>query len=221
MFPFEPPYFEAHGLPATFIGHPIVDRPRPDSAKDPNALLLLPGSRMNEVRGMVPLFREAVENAGRESAGAALLGADRSDDAGVCDRTHGRLAHADRVLFREEDRTGAFRQAGTALAASGTVALELAQADVAGVITYRLSHSTYRQFMRQTSLKHLSLINILAGEEIMPERMQDAAQPDQLARDVQRLLQDESARERAGCRAACDAGQADLVRRSKHRQVSG
>ncbi len=194
LFPFEPRYFEAHDLPATFIGHPIVDRPRPDIAKDPNALLLLPGSRMTEVRRMVPLFREVVEKlAVSQPRLRCLVPTVQTTRAFVTARM-GDWPTPIEFLFREEDRLGAFRQAGTALAASGTVALELAQADVAGVITYRLSPSTYRQFKRQTSLNHLSLINILAGEEIMPERMQDAAQPDQLARDVQRLLQDESAR---------------------------
>ena len=66
LFPFEPPYFETHGLAATFIGHPIVSRPVSPVIKDDNALLLLPGSRMNEVWQLVPLFREVAAQAEAE-----------------------------------------------------------------------------------------------------------------------------------------------------------
>ena len=195
LFPYEPPYFAAHGLPATFVGHPIVDRPRAERAKDPNVLLLLPGSRMNEVRKMVPLFRETVATLAAIQPGLRCLVPTVQTTRAFVTARMGDWPTPIEFLFREEDRHAAFHQAGTALAASGTVALELAQADVAGVITYRLSSHTYRHLMRQTNLKHLSLINILGQGDIMPERMQDAAQAEQLARDVRRLMSDETARE--------------------------
>lgn len=195
LFPFEPPYFEVHGLDATFIGHPIVSRPVPSVDKDSNALLLLPGSRMNEVRQMVPLFREVVQNLAPSFPGLrCLVPTVETTRSFVTNRMIDWPTPIE-FLFREEDRQRAFHQAKVALAASGTVALELAQADVAGVMTYRLSQMTYQKVMRQTRLEHFSLINILAGREIMPERMQDRATAGALVPELVRLLSDEQARQ--------------------------
>lgn len=190
LFPFEPPYFEAHDLPATFVGHPILSRAAARGTKDPNALLLLPGSRMTEARRMVPLFREVVHRLAPRLPGLRCIVPTVATTRAFVTAEMGRWPTPIEFHFREEDKLAAFGQAGTALAASGTVALELSQAEVAGVITYRLSPMTYRRIMRQTSLPHLSLINILADREVMPERMQDQAQPDELAEAVYALLSD-------------------------------
>ncbi|MAW53119.1 MAG: lipid-A-disaccharide synthase [Geminicoccus sp.] len=214
LFPFEPPYFEAHGLGATFIGHPIVSRPPPTQPKDPSALLLLPGSRMNEARAMVPLFRAVVERLVPRFSGLRCVVPTVSTTRGFVTANMGAWPTPIEFVFRAEDKQRAFEQAGTALAASGTVALELAQAEVPGVITYRLSALSYARIMRQTSLRHLSLINILANREVMPERMQDRAEPDGLAEAVGVLLNDPAQRatqieeqKQALARLALPAGQ--------------
>ena len=74
------------------------------------------------------------------------------------------------------------------------MALELARAGVAGVITYRLSSATFQAIQRQTTLDHFSLINILAQADVMPERLQHDARAELLAADVGRLLRDDTAR---------------------------
>jgi len=195
LFPFEPPYFEAHGLAATFIGHPIVSRPVSPVIKDDNALLLLPGSRMNEVQQLVPLFREVVQGLAPSFPGLRCLVPTVETTRNFVSSRMVDWPTPIEFLFREEDRQQAFHQAKVALAASGTVALELAKADVAAVITYRLSSMTYKQVMRQTRLDHFSLINILAGREIMPEHLQDQARADVLVPELVRLLSNEQARE--------------------------
>ena len=195
LFPFEPPYFEVHGLDATFVGHPIVSRPVPSIEKDSNTLLLLPGSRMTEVRQLVPLFRDVVKALAPSFPGLRCLVPTVETTRGYVSSRMVDWPTPIEFLFREEDRQRAFHQAEVALAASGTVALELAQANVAGVITYRLSQMTYNQVKRQTRLDHFSLINILAGEEIMPERMQDQATADVLVPELVRLFSDEQARQ--------------------------
>ena len=194
LFPFEPPYFEEHGLAATFVGHPIVARPAPVLSKDANALLLLPGSRMTEVRQLVPLFREVVQRLAPAYPGLRCLVPTVETTRSFVAARMVNWPTPIEFLFRSEDRQRAFHQAEVALAASGTVALELAQADVAGVITYRLSSMTYQQVMRQTRLEHFSLINILAGQEIMPERLQDQATAERLLPELEKLLSDADAR---------------------------
>ncbi|MGB1156005.1 MAG: lipid-A-disaccharide synthase [Alphaproteobacteria bacterium] len=195
LFPFEPDYFTAHGLPASFVGHPILARSDPPAEKEPRTLLLLPGSRMSEVRHMVPLFRETVAALAQRVSGLrCLVPTVETTRALVTARMGSDWPTPIEFRFREPDRLDAFASASVALAASGTVALELAQANVAGVIAYRLAPATHRAVLRQTQLQHFSLINILGGREIMPELLQDSARADALAPALERLLTDDAAR---------------------------
>ena len=194
LFPFDPALFEAHGLPSHFVGHPALDRPLPAAARQADTLMLLPGSRMSEVRALTPLFRDTVRRLRSEHPALQCLVPTVETTRSFVTRRMADWPTPIEFLFRPEDKADAFARATVALAASGTVALELAKAGVAGVITYRLSPATFRALQRQSSLHHFSLINILADAEIMPERLQQDATPDRLATEVGRLLRDQTAR---------------------------
>ena len=195
LFPFEPPLFEAEGLSAHFVGHPILDRPVPAFERQPDTLLLLPGSRMTEVRPLIPLFRETVAKLIPEHPRLRCLVPTVETTRGFVIRRMADWPTPIEFLFRPEDKAAAFARSSVALAASGTVALELARAGVAGVITYRLSSATFQAIQRQTTLDHFSLINILAQAEVMPERLQHDARAELLAADLGRLLRDDTARQ--------------------------
>ncbi len=204
LFPFEPPLFEAEGLSAHFVGHPILDRPVPDTERQPDTLLLLPGSRMTEVRPLIPLFRETVARLLPENPHLRCLVPTVETTRSFVTRRMADWPTPIEFLFRPEDKAAAFARSSVALAASGTVALELARAGVAGVITYRLSSATFQAIQRQTALDHFSLINILAQADVMPERLQHDARAELLTADVGRLLRDDTARRQqveAQCRA--------------------
>ena len=194
LFPFEPPLFEAEGLSARFVGHPILDRPVLALGRQPDTLLLLPGSRMTEVRPLIPLFRETVMRLLPENPDLRCLVPTVETTRGFVTRRMADWPTPIEFLFRAEDKAAAFARSSVALAASGTVALELARAGVAGVITYRLSTATFEAIQRQSTLEHFSLINILAQAEVMPERLQHDARPELLAADVGRLLRSDTAR---------------------------
>ena len=194
LFPFEPPYFEAEGLSAQFVGHPLAEQTANEIEKDPGSLLLLPGSRMNEVRQLVPLFRNTVERLSAEHKGLRCVVPTVETTRAFVTKTMSNWPTPVEFLFRPEDKAKAFAQSAVGLAASGTVALELAKYGVAGVITYRLADSTFRSLRRQSKLNHFSLINILADTEVMPERVQDQANAEVLAPELLMLLTDEEAR---------------------------
>jgi len=207
LLPFEPPLFTRHGLAATFVGHPAAALPPLPSATaarealglPPEAPLLcvLPGSRQGELRRLLPVFADTV----------ARLAAARPD-LHVVLPTLGHLAPAldqavaawpvpCRVVVGAEARHTAFSAAQAALAASGTVTVELAAAGLPAVIAYRVHPLTALVARRMLRVPYASLPNLLAGRPVQPEFLQDACRPEPIARALAPLLDETAARRQA------------------------
>ncbi len=205
LLPFEPPYFTKHGLPATWVGHPVLEsgfgqgdsaafRKRHGIAADRKVIGILPGSRRSEVSRLLPIFKETI----------ARL-ATRHPDIHVVITTVDTVAHevhaatADwdipmTVVMDAAQRRDAFAACDFALAASGTVSLELALANVPHIIAYRihwLSAVVWRFFGRT---RFVNLVNVLVGHEAVPERLQARCRPEILADDLALLIRDDMRR---------------------------
>ncbi len=204
LFPFEPAYFERVGLPATFVGHPIVETPRPGPGMDfwrasgiersARVLLVLPGSRAGEVARLAPRF-----------AGAARILRSRHHDlrivVGVAPGRRAAIAKAfaglEPVLVDDETtKRFWYGAADVALAASGTVTLEVAHAGTAMVVAYRMAPLTWEVVRRTVTIKHANVLNLLHGAAAIPELLQRACRPEKLADAVDTLLCDADARAR-------------------------
>lgn len=218
LLPFEPPLFERAGLACDFVGHPVLEsgadkgesaafRARHGFAPDAPVLCLLPGSRMGEVRRLMPHFADAV----------ALL-ASRFPGLRVALPTVSTVAEAVRgqvagwpvpvtVVMGDEEKYGAMAASTVALAASGTVALELALAGTPAVIAYRLSPLTWAVVNRMVRVKYANLVNLLLDRLAVPELLQDECRGDRLAEEVGRLMQGEALR-----RAQREAGREALAK---------
>jgi lipid-A-disaccharide synthase len=205
LLPFEPPYFTKHGLQATWVGHPVVEsgfthgdgaafRKRHGIPPDRRVIGVLPGSRRMEVARLLPVFKEAV----------AQL-AERYPDVHVVIPTVDTVAHqvymaADgwnapvTVVMDADQRRDAFAACDVALAASGTVSLELALAGVPHIIAYRVNSLSALAFRFLSRTRYVNLINILVGHEAVPERLQARCRPDVLADDLTLLLRDDMRR---------------------------
>lgn len=218
LLPFEPPYFERYGLPTTFVGHPAVEarleptdtgafRARHAIPCDAPLLCLLPGSRRSEVSQLLPIFGETLAILkGRFPDLCAVVPtlATVSQAVGTAARAWPIPAV---VLEDPREKFKAFAAADAALAASGTVAVELAVAGLPTVITYRISRASawlLRRVLLNRRLRYVSLINLVAGREVQPELLQERCRPDMLAPAVERLLGDPAARDaqRDACREA-------------------
>lgn len=214
LFPFEVETFKAAGLPTTWTGHPLVESPTGDAAGfrrrhgiKPGArvVCLLPGSRMMEVRRLLPPFRTAIARLDAavgplhtliptvETVEAAVTGALRTWPTEAT------------VVRGGEEKASAFAASDVALAASGSVTLELARAEVPMVVAYKASGLTAFLASRLVKLPHISLVNILADEAVVPELLQRDCNPKLLAEALDRLLLDAQAcdRQRAAFREIC------------------
>jgi lipid-A-disaccharide synthase len=206
LLPFEPAvHRRLGGPPCTFVGHPLseeIARLRPGAedaprrAADPPLVLVLPGSRPGEVAQLLSVFGQTI----------ALL-AERCGPLEVVLPTVPNLADQvraevaawavpTRVVVGQDEKWTAFRQARAALAASGTVTLELALAGIPTVVAYRASLLTellYRAFVRVPTIV---LANLVLDDKVMPEFVQNAANPDRLAAALAPLLGDTPERRR-------------------------
>lgn len=191
LFPMEPPIYARHGVDARFIGHPLADaiplQPDRSAARaalgeetDTPILALLPGSRLGEIRRMLPDFAEAARRLAADIPGLrVLVPAANAQCRAAIDTILG-----DAASFRIID--GQAQQSMIAsdcvLLASGTAALEAMLCKRPMVIGHRISALTYRIVKLFGLLKstHVSLPNVLAGEALVPELLQDTCTPENL-----------------------------------------
>lgn len=206
LFPFEPPYFEKHNLPTTFVGHPLVElgiqdggsdsfREKYGISKEKRILCILPGSRRGELKRLLPILGRTV----------ALL-ASRIPDLHIVIPTLGSIqAHIDAVVkewavpvtvvLGSDEKYAAFRSSHAAIAASGTVTLELALAKVPMVVTYRVNMMTAWLLKRLIKTPFFCLVNILLKKRAVPEVLQGSCNPSRLAEVASYLLEESPARQ--------------------------
>jgi lipid-A-disaccharide synthase len=205
LLPFEPPYFEREGLAASFVGHPVLDSgaERGDAARfragygiagDELVLSVLPGSRAGEVRRLLPVFGDALRRLEGEIgpfrvALPTVATVADSVARGVADWP-GRPI----VVRGTAAKYDAFAASRAALAASGTVALELALAGVPMAVAYRLSPLTEMLLDRILKVRQVNLVNLLIGRVVVPEHLRRACAPEPLAASLTRLIRDEAVR---------------------------
>jgi lipid-A-disaccharide synthase len=202
ILPFEEEFFRSHGVSARFVGHPLRDRPpaptRSDAARllglDPDrpVLGIFPGSRVQEIKRLWPVFRAAARQ---------VMAARPDVQAVVAGTPNGTYPDLGDIRLHSSDPTTVFAAATAGLCKSGTTTLEAALADVPMAIAYRLNPVSSVIARRLLSVEWVGLVNLVAGASIAPEFLQGAARPDALAQAVLPLLDvtsDASRRQRDG-----------------------
>lgn len=205
LLPFEPPYFERVGLAATFVGHSVLEggagkgdgkvfRVAHGIPADATVLCVLPGSRRGEVRYHAPVFRETVKRLAAKNVGLHTV-------LPTVPHLRSRIAEltADwptplTVVSGEGEKYGAMAASDAALAASGTVALELALAGLPMVVGYRANPLTAAIAKRLVKVEHATLVNLLLQRAVVPEMLQERCRPDLLVEALGGLLTDPEAR---------------------------
>jgi len=209
MFPFEPPLYRKAGVPVTYVGHPLADvipfEPNKDEARAqlrlPSGKLivaLLPGSRRSELHYMASAFVLAAHRFRQEVPDVHFVcpTATRAtrDMFELALHQHQRTDLPLTLLFGHSHE--ALAAADLALVASGTATLETALFKTPMVIAYRQSALSWAVMRHMSYLPYVGMPNILAGEKLVPELLQDEATPANLAAALLALLRDAAARKR-------------------------
>jgi lipid-A-disaccharide synthase len=206
LLPFEPAAYERlHGPPCTYVGHPLTEqvallRPNGDELArrngEPPMLLVLPGSRRSEVRRHMTVFGETLARLQADGAAfEAVLPTMPHLEAAVREGTKSWKVEP-RIVIGEQDKRAAFRTARAALAKSGTVTLELALSGVPMVTAYRVGGAEFVILRRAIQVSTVILANLVLGENIVPEFLQQDCTPQNLARALRPLLGDTPERTR-------------------------
>jgi len=204
IFPFEEKCYAEYDLPVTYVGNPLMDGYRVSQTREQFCaehdlensrplIGLFPGSRRSEIRysfgkivASAALIRERLPEAQFVMSLADSL--DRND-------IEGRLKNAGvPITTVGEDVYNIAAACDAAIAVSGTVTLQIALTGTPMVITYSAAPLSYAIGRRLVKLPHVGLVNIVAGHEVVPERLQDDATPQVLADEILHLLEDEQYR---------------------------
>ncbi|HLI14043.1 MAG TPA: lipid-A-disaccharide synthase [Alphaproteobacteria bacterium] len=220
LLPFEPPYFEKEGLPATFVGHPVLEegadkgdgaafRRRHGIPPDVPLLAVLPGSRHAEVSRLLPVFAETLERLKAEFPSLRAVVATVGTVAGRVTAAARHWPVPAVVVGGVAEKYDAFAAADAAIAASGTVSLELSLARCPMIIAYKVSPLTawLLRHLFDIHVRFATIVNILLDRGLIPELLQDDCRPDKLAEAVAVFLRDPAAG-----RAQADAAAAALRR---------
>lgn len=199
LFPFEPPYFTVHGLKAEFVGHPLTKliapifdaqknefRVRHNLKPDAPLLCVLPGSRKRELESLVPVMAETIARLKKMQPDLQVI-------VPTLPHLTERLSVLSAVahVFVPQDNQEkyvAFATSNAALHASGTVALELALCGTPMVTIYKLSKISHLIAQRLIKTPFANLVNILLRHPVVPELLQDEAEPQNMAAITHALL---------------------------------
>ena len=201
ILPFEGPIYKKKGIPATYVGNPLVDEypfvpsgTREGKGKNFEGsgpvIGLLPGSRSSEVLSLLPVMLDAAARLRVSRPGAsfdisAASPARKAQILNILD--HHPVRDHCRVL---EGRPKAiFETAGMVIAASGTVTLEAALCQVPTVIVYKVSTLTYVLGKLLIKVKYAGLANLIAGREVMPELLQHEASARKIHKAAEQMLE--------------------------------
>lgn len=203
IFPFEEPFYRRESVPVTFVGHPLVDLVRPPAdrragraalglAAERPLVAVLPGSRRQELAFNLPRIAAALRilRADRPDLQLALALAPGLDAASVRGPLEG-LA----VTLVPGGAHALMGSADAGIVASGTATVEAALLDLPSVVVYRVSRLSYALGRPFVHVPHYAMVNLIAGRELLPERIQRGFEPRAVARDVRRFLEDDAYRE--------------------------
>ena len=206
LLPFEPEaYRRLNGPPCSYVGHPLIEQLgslRPGAEEQarrggtPPVLLVLPGSRRAEIRHHMAVFGEALERLQAQGKAFDLILPTMPHLLELVQEGVKTWKVAPRIVVGEQEKRAAFRMATAALAKSGTVTLELAVAGVPMVAAYRGGALEAWIVLRFITVQSVILANLVVGENVVPEFVQDACTADNLANALGEVLSDTPLRQR-------------------------
>jgi lipid-A-disaccharide synthase len=216
IFPFEEEFFQDHGIPTTYIGHPLAtllcpQKPgsvfslRPAEGKD-RIVALLPGSRPGEVARHLPILIQAVAAIKQKHPITPVLALPAGFELPPTLRERIAAASIQLIVGHTWD---VLAQAELALAASGTVTIEAALLGIPMVTFYRVNALSWILGRRLVRAPFLTMVNLVAGRQIVPELIQQEMTPERIASEARLLLEDSNRR------SAVRAGLAEVSERLK------
>ena len=198
LLPFEEKYFKPYGVHYTYVGHPVIEggSDKGDAqrfitmhnlSKKDFIFTILPGSRKTEIKYLLPIFKQVVEQMAKQHKNLRVVLPTVETVREKIEKETSTWNVPVLIVSGEMARYDAFAASNLALAASGTVSLELAMAKVAHAIIYKVSPLTGWLAYHILKIKYVNLINILSDRKIIPECLQDDCNLNKIMLELNRL----------------------------------
>ncbi|MCZ6599422.1 MAG: lipid-A-disaccharide synthase [Acidobacteria bacterium] len=206
LFPFEPEFFAPFGVPCRFVGHPIVEygvddgdgkafRQRHAIPADATVVAVLPGSRESEVRRLLPVFGDVVARLADKRQDLVAVVCSVESQAGGIARAIANWPVPTIQVSGQVEKYDAFAACSAAVTKSGTITLELTLAGVPMVVAHKVSGFTALVARRLLNVSNVSLVNLLAGERLVPELLQEDCRAEKITAEIEKLLDEPAVRQ--------------------------
>ena len=203
LLPFEPPYFEKEGLKAVFAGHfafeqklcddPNIFRKKYKIKDDEKLLCVTPGSRKGEVKRHMPIFLDTIKLLQKDhKLKAVFLAASPEIKDLIENYTRGDKT----IIVTLGDKFESYKAADVALAKSGTNSLEISLHGTLQIVAYKVNWLSWWYIKSVALIKYATLVNIIAGREIIPEFLQGNCKAELLASEISKLLKNKGDRQK-------------------------
>ncbi|HST30689.1 MAG TPA: lipid-A-disaccharide synthase [Chthoniobacterales bacterium] len=198
IFPFEADLYNASGLRTVFVGHPMIERlteRKLDVTRDPNMIGLFPGSREREVRKIFPILIETARELRQSKPNLSFEVAAASNQLA---REMERMFNALDQKFVEikvGQTAEIMQRAFAGIVASGSATLEAAYFKMPFALVYKVAWPTYLAGRLLVKVKYLGMPNVLADKEVVPEFIQHRAQPREIAKAIEQLIDNAQSRQ--------------------------
>jgi lipid-A-disaccharide synthase len=200
IFPFEEKFYRERGVDAAFVGHPLADLPEPAIQRTDYATLfhldpakywitLMPGSRVKEVHMNLPTILEAVAQLGRDYEYLLPV-------APTLDRAFFEDLNGGQKITLVPESLPSLWHSRAGIVASGTATVEAAMMRTPFVMVYRVSPLTYLLGKPRVRVSHFAMVNLIAGERVVPELVQHDFTPANVVARIKEILADGTARDR-------------------------
>lgn len=204
VFPFEVPLYEREGVPVSFVGHPLLDVVRPTRPREETLMrygldaarmtvALLPGSRRREVAYHLRPMMEAAESLSRQMEVQFILVRASTVESSLLEQPLRQAAV--KICVAEGDTYNALHACDLVWTASGTATLETALLLKPMIIVYRLAWLTYALARLLVRVSHIGMVNLIAGETVVPELIQTEVTAERIVEESQRILKDAGLRQ--------------------------
>ena len=199
LLPQEPKYFTPYNLETVFVGHPVIEsealkadgnlfRNKYKVNDDKTIITILPGSRKNEVSKLLPIFLKSAQQLWHEKQNLVFVLPTVKTVSGLVKSMVKDCELPLTIVETQEERYSAFRASEAAIAASGTVALELAICNIPHLVAYKVSPLTAWIIGKIMKIQFVNLSNIMLGRLIVPELLQEQCVSGNIARTIKELL---------------------------------
>ncbi len=192
IFKFEQEFYLSHGMDVDFIGHPLLDIVKPEEklSKEKFTIALLPGSRKQEIKNILPIMLKTAHLINQEIPAQFIIAKPNQVDWDI----YNHLTKKSKLDLKVvEGKTYACMEgADFCLVCSGTATLETAIMQKPFVIIYKMNLLNYLLYRPLVSIPYIGMVNIVAGRKIIPEFVQFGARPRKIAQEVLRILSDQT-----------------------------